>query len=293
METLVYTTPNGSKLFGNQWIISDSTFILLLITGMAEHSSRYDDFARYINSIGGSVYCIDHYGHGNNVPLGVLPSGFFFKEIDEFHDFISKINSERKPFYVFGHSMGSFMVQAFLEIYPNDFTKAIICGTNGPRNDLFIANALASILVNERNRDKGSKLFYSLSLGAYEKVAKKGESKNARLSYDTKNVELYDEDPLSGFKCSKGFYKDFFRGLSFIQKKGNLEKISKRVKILIIAGEDDPVGNFSKGPRKLYSTYMKIGLDIRLVIFGAMRHEILNEADKKNVYLTIGEFIEE
>ena len=35
---------------------------VIIMTGMEEHSSRYDEFAQYLNKEGFDVYCIDSFG---------------------------------------------------------------------------------------------------------------------------------------------------------------------------------------------------------------------------------------
>ena len=82
----------------------------------------------------------------------------------------------------------------------------------------------------------------------------------------------YDKDPLSGYHCSNGFYYEFMKGLSTLNKKENLKTIDKKLPILIIAGDSDPVGKNSKGPTKLNEIYHKYGLNSSLIIYKNMRH---------------------
>ena len=62
--------------------------------------------------------------------------------------------------------------------------------------------------------------------------------------------------------------------------------------ILIIGGEDDAVGNFGKGLEKLAALYKKYNLNVKLIIYEKMRHEILNEKDNLKVYNDILNFFE-
>ena len=50
---------NGDKLFGLSWHTENSVANVIIMEGMEEHSSRYDDFAQYLNKEGFNVYCID------------------------------------------------------------------------------------------------------------------------------------------------------------------------------------------------------------------------------------------
>ena len=59
----------------------------------------------------------------------------------------------------------------------------------------------------------------------------------------------------------------------------------------MIAGEDDPVGHFGKGPKALNKQYLKLGLSSEVVLFKG-RHEILNESSiNEDVYAKLDSFI--
>ena len=133
-------------------------------------------------------------------------------------------------------------------------------------------------------------VFYRLAIGAYEKPFL-SESKNAWISRNKENVKIYDEDPLSGFNCTNGFYYEFLKGLSSLHNKKKMQQINKNFPILIIGGKEDPVGNYSKGLLKLQKEYLKYGLNAQLIIYENMRHEILNEENNQIVYQDIINFL--
>ena len=60
----------------------------------------------------------------------------------------------------------------------------------------------------------------------------------------------------------------------------------------MIAGEEDPVGNYGKGVEKVFEEYRKYGIrDLELKLYEDDRHEILNELDRENVYLDVKNWI--
>ena len=72
--------------------------------------------------------------------------------------------------------------------------------------------------------------------------------------------------------------------MSTLYLRKNLKKIDKNQKILVVAGADDPVGAWAKGPKALADMYKKLGVkSVELHIYEGMRHEILNEKDCKLV----------
>ena len=55
--------------------------------------------------------------------------------------------------------------------------------------------------------------------------------------------------------------------------------------MFLISGEDDPVGDYGRGVRTAYDTYLRAGItDIDCKLYPTDRHEILNELDREIVY---------
>ena len=75
-----------------------------------------------------------------------------------------------------------------------------------------------------------------------------------------------------------------FRGIRYCQRQENLNKIPKDLPILVISGEQDPVGEFGKGPKMVADIYRNNNIkDVTLKLYPGDRHEILNELDKEVV----------
>lgn len=292
-----YSFLNKDKeiLYGLKWEIDKTKAkgVVVLITGMAEHSGRYDDFSTFLNNNGYHVYCLDHYGQGKNGENMNPGKDFFFKYIETLKDFnkLLRANYSSLPIINIAHSMGSFILQGYIEKYSTTIDKCVLIGTNGPNPLIGIGNLLAKMFIHKGNYNKKDKFFHNLTIGSYIKSVDYKESPNEWISYNIENVRNYDDDPLSGNLPTNGFYKEFLNGLASIQKSKNIENISKKLKILIIGGKEDAVGNFSKGLLKLDKLYKKHGLNSSLIIMENMRHEVLNEVDKDLTYNHILEFI--
>ena len=73
--------------------------------------------------------------------------------------------------------------------------------------------------------------------------------------------------------------------LSFIQNENNIEKIPKNLPVFLIAGEEDPVGNYGKAVKNVYEIYEQAGIeDISIKLYKDDRHELINETDKEDIY---------
>jgi len=98
-------------------------------------------------------------------------------------------------------------------------------------------------------------------------------------------VDRYINDPYCGTVFSASFFRDLAYGLEKVNNLNNIKRIKKDLPILLISGEKDPVGNFTKGVKKVYSDYIKAGvIDIEMKFYEGLRHEILNETGKEKVY---------
>ena len=291
-------TVNGDSLFGFAWECEKPEGVVVIATGMEEASYRYDDFAKFLNKNGYNVYCIDHYGQGESVSdisqLGIVPRSFFSKCVRVLDDVAKKYVIKGKPLIIFGHSMGSFMVQDYIQRYNKRPTKAVIMGTNGPNAKLLFAMGypLARLVCKLKGDDKQGKFLRNMAIGAYAKSVKNRKTDADWLSYNEENVKNYLEDPKLGHPSSNGFYRELLKGNHRLYRKKFLAKINKDLPIFVCAGKEDPVGAKGKGPAALVKLYQKLGIKgAELKLYDHMRHEILNEDDKMTVYNDILEFI--
>lgn len=291
-------TINDDVLYGFAWECEKPEGIVVIATGMEECAYRYDEFAKFLNANGYNVYSIDHYGQGENVvgksELGVVPRSFFSKSVRILDDIAKKYAIKNKPIIVFGHSMGSFMIQDYIQRYSRRPTKAIIMGTNGKNAKLAYAFGypLARLICKIKGEYKEAKLLKGLSVGAYAKSIKNRETDCDWLTYNKENVQKYIADPKCGHPSTNGFYRELLKGNHRLYKSKFMNKIRKDLPVLIISGADDPVGACGKGPKNLAKVYKKLGMtNVELKIYDNMRHEILNEDAKEVVYSDILKFI--
>ncbi|MCH5172082.1 MAG: alpha/beta hydrolase [Erysipelotrichales bacterium] len=296
-EEFEMTFKDETKRRGIAWPVENAKANIVIATGMEEHARRYDDFATFLNKHGYSVYALDHYGQGDNVEnleeLGRWERSGFRKTVNYIDELITKLRVTCKPTIIMGHSMGSFIVQDYIQRYSNHVSKAIICGSCGKQSAVYFADRLARVFVTKRNYNKKSKFFSKLTFGGYNKSIKNPRTPFDWLSVNEDNVDRYIEDPKCGYGSTCGFYKEFFKGLNRLHTSRFLAKIRKNLPILLIAGEHDPVGKNGKGVLKLAKTYKKYSIEnVETIIYPNMRHEILNETGKEVVYEDILKFVE-
>lgn len=281
---------NGKILKGCCWPLQESKANVVIVTGMVEASYRYDEFAHFLNEHGFGVYCIDHYGQGlnneKNEDRGVWPKDGFAHAVAMVKDEVEDVKKLGKPVYLLGHSMGSFVTQEFIQYHSNLIDKVIICGSCGAQFITKVGGLLSSLSCVFYNRDKHrAKVINSLSFGGYNKGIKNPRTASDWLSHNEENIDNYLADPNCTFIPTNGFYKEFMKGLNRICKRKNVQKIRKDLPILLIAGDEDPVGQYGKGVERLYHMYQKNNLqNVNIILYKGLRHEILNELERMKVY---------
>ncbi|HBA98049.1 MAG TPA: hypothetical protein DCZ23_08070, partial [Lachnospiraceae bacterium] len=93
-----------------------------------------------------------------------------------------------------------------------------------------------------------------------------------------------------GFKVSA--FNDLFHLSWNMTETRRYKNVNKKLPILAIRGEDDPSTGFEKGSRASINTLKAAGFkNIRHIKYPDMRHEILNETGRRNVYKDILNFL--
>lgn len=297
-KTISIKSVNEDILYGYAWEVEEPTATVFIVTGMEETAARYDDFANFLNENGYSVYCLDQYGQGENAldesMLGVVPRSFFSKSVRILDDLIKKYKQKGKQIIVIGHSMGSFMCQDFIQRYSRHADKVALLGTDGPETKFkyFAGYQVARLVCKFKGEEKRAKFLDKCVMGPFAKCIKDRKYDCDWISHDEAQVQKYVDDPKCGRTPTNGFYREFMKGNNRLYKSKFLAKINPELPLLIMAGEEDPVGNFGKGPKALFNLYKKIGLkNVELKLYPNMRHEVLNEIDNKTAYNDLLEFI--
>ena len=271
-------------------VVAEPKGVVQIVHGMVEHAKRYNDFANFLNANGYIVIADDHRGHGVTAKgkLGVVPTADNFNDTLEDEIKISKYALEqyKLPVTLFGHSYGSFLSQAYIERASNLINGVILSGSARQPGFLVGAGNMVASMHNALfGKDKPAKMIDKLAFGGYNKKFKNDGSPYAWLSKNKDNVQAYEDDKYCGYLVSIGFYKAFFGGLTQLYKKDRLDAIRKDLPIFIISGDMDPVGGFGKYVENLRNTYVKQGIkSVDMKLYHDLRHEILNEVEKREIY---------
>lgn len=271
---------NGKKIFYRLWDeAAQPKGIIQVAHGMVEHTLRYNEFAGYCNRAGYIVIADEHRGHGNTDPdtLGYCDGEMFFDTMEDMYELmhIAKQAYPDLPYILFGFSYGSFLTQYFIGKYMDELDGVILGGSNkNPAVAVWAGRFVSGMGAAFKGKASPARLVKKLTFGAYDSHF----ADKCFLSVNKESNAKYFADPFCSYTCSNHFYRCFFDGLATLYSKKYAEGIVKSKPILIVSGQDDPVGDMGKGTTALYRYYQKIGCtDVTLKLYPSARHEFLNE----------------
>ena len=275
--------------------------VLQICHGMVEYINRYHDFAEYMCERGYYVTGHDHLGHGQSIRNEEDYGYFEEKKGNQF--VIGDIQKLREmttekypdvPYYMLGHSMGSFLLRQYLTMYGKGLSGAIIMGTGYQRSAVLnMGQLVCRVIAAFKGWRYRSRFVDKLSFGSYNKRFEPGETSKDWITSDKDHRQKYVNDPLCSFMFTLGGYYQMFEGMKVLTRRESMERIPKDLPVLFVAGADDPVGAFGKGVEKVYKKYKTAGMQqVSMHLYEGDRHEILNETDREQVYEDLYQWIE-
>lgn len=269
--------------------------IIQISHGMCEYINRYDDFMKYMVNEGFIISGNDHLGHGDSSEKNMY--GFFGDDkgyinlVEDLHILTVMVKQNfgyDLPYFLLGHSMGSFIARLYLSKYSSDLSGAIICGTAGP-NPMTKLGILASNITKKiKGNMYRSHLLDKMAFGSFNKTIQNKNSDKDWISRNQQIVNKYISDSKCMFTFTAAGFNDLMTLATLANKNTWFKELNKDLPIFMIAGDDDPVGNYGKTVKKAYDKLVKYGQkEIELKLYPGARHEILNEINNKEVYADV------
>ncbi|WP_223477247.1 alpha/beta hydrolase [Oricola indica] len=290
-ERQIHASQTGAALCMRHEPASDGAIgVIHILHGLAEHSERYDAFARQLSQSGFHVYAHDHRGHGfteaPGAPLGSFDSGgegarLVLADIASIHDHVADAHPGL-PVLLFGHSMGGTIALRYAFEHPESLTG--VAAWNASLITGLLGRAGMWILAWERFRlgsDVPSRLLPRLTFGEWAKSVKSRRTEFDWLSRDPAAVDAYVADPLCGWPASVGMWRDVQEMALTVTDMTNAPEAARRLPWHLLGGGRDPATMFGKAVTAQVNRMRAAGFDdVTLELLPEMRHETLNEIDR-------------
>ena len=306
-EVRFESSDGTSSIHGTIWtpITPDGSSpraLVQLVHGMSEHSGRYGDFATFLVNAGFAVCANDHIGHGASATgdgYGYLPPdkgvAIMLEDVHAMRRIAQEQVGESVPYLIFGHSMGSLIVRAYIARHGEGIVGAVACGT---ADKPAIVPRFGQLLIRAAALFKGwhakATFFNNLANRTYTKHIKHENSPLAWISANVENVRAYIADEVTGFTVSLGAMYTLMKLGRIAMSRKTAKQVPPDLPVLFIAGAEDPVGDSGKDVERAERRLHKAGVkNVGLILYGQMRHEILNETGKALVYADTESWFEE
>jgi acylglycerol lipase len=259
----VLQTNDGIRLYTQAWLPDTPRAVVILSHGYAEHSGRYDHFAKYLAEHGFAVYALDHRGHGRSE--GERANVKVFDEyVNDLSRFVNSVREKHPTLkrFLLGHSMGGTIAAQLAIKQPNQVDGLLLSSP-------YLINAVSVPAPLMAVSGFVSRILPGLPT---IKLASKD------ISRDPAVVKSYDTDPLNYRGGTKArFGTELLGAGKYVFSHASTIKLP----ILIMVGTGDRIAD-ARGSKKLFE--MVGSSDKTLKIYDNYYHEILNDISKEKVY---------
>ena len=263
--------------------------LVQLAHGMAEHNARYLPFMEYLAENGYAALINDHRGHGASV-LDPGDLGYFYSDganalVEDLHQLTLWFRDRwpGKKLFLFGHSMGSLAVRVYRQRYDGDIDGLVVCGTPGRNPATGAGLALNRVMTIIKGERYISQMFVNMTTGSFNKGNPKSGSANAWLSTNQDNVQKYDADPLCGFPFTLNGYRALLTLMRDAYRP--VPAAHPDLPVHFLSGAQDPCAPDEKGFNDAVQRLKDDGYRrVTARMYPGMRHELLNHANRLEVY---------
>ena len=295
MDEFVIEGTDGVDVYCRRWMPRDAPrATVVLVHGAAEHSGRYARVADMLHREGYAVYALDLRGHGHTAQSTgrgrIGPSGMAGL-LDDVGALVGRARAEvgDVPVVLFGHSMGSVVVQAFMVSAPDDVSAYALSGTMGPAEgtEEFVAGMRAAV-------DAGMEDEPLDALAGYNASDEPTRTSYDWLSRDDDEVDTYIADPMCGDDnpLTYGYVAVLLETIAEVMEPDAIARIPKRVPVLLLTGEADPVSENGAQVRELERRLRGAGLEVTSCYYAGARHEVLNETNRDEVHRDLVDWLD-
>jgi len=291
--TFTMRDPQGYEVFVYKWAPEAGKpvkAVVQIVHGAAEHALRYKRFGEFLNAAGYVVYADDHRGHGKTAgsldKAGIAGEGGWNGMLNDLKLINECIRDEHPglPVFLFGHSMGSFMAQQYIQQWGKELAGVVLSGTSGSLGENLpetIAAVEQETAANGRNAPSAA---FGAMFAGFAAPFPPVRTGFEWLSRDEAERQIYVDDPWCGFAFSNGLVGDMLRGNIKTWAPESEQRIPKDLPVLMVSGALDPVGGFGAGVNLLASRYQALEIkDLEVRLYPEARHELLNETNRDEV----------
>lgn len=265
--------------------------IIQLVHGFGEHSRRYLHMIVKFLDAGFIVAADDHVGHGKTAIVNDSWGDWGDKGVHtmmEDEHTLTKLVKEKYPglpYFMFGHSMGSFITRDYMTRYGDELAAATICGTSGVFPGVEEVMKMLQEAVDAGKGEETDPNAAGALLGWMCERCEEGAKLGNEWICSDPYVQMdHANDPFDAFTkpTTNRAFLYFCQMFDVITGPDWAAKVPKKLPIYNIAGSEDPVGQYREGVEQVTAWLKDSGHDVTTKIYEGYRHEIHNYNDIKD-----------
>lgn len=262
---------------------SEPRSLILVVHGMTEHAGRYEGFAGQMAAAGIAVAAFDLRGHGRNASdpdCAAMKPGDWEESILDIHRMILQLKElyPDLPLYLLGFSLGSFLVREYMEREGALMDGVILIGTGWQPGWLIsVMRALVGTQIKNAGFEHTTPLIRQLSFGAYNGKFRPNRTGSDWLCSDEGELDDYLADRLCRRDIASGTFYELLGSMQRTGRKQKHQMINETMPVMLLTGNDDPVGNFGKGSAAVERILREAGYPVYYQSYPGARHMLLRE----------------
>lgn len=299
-KTFTFASSDGKNhIAAHLWAPEEGAVraIVQLVPDVLDYSLRYTALAEALTAAGYALAANDHLGHGQTARHSD-DLGFFAAEdgadtvITDVHKMTLALRARYRgtPVILLGQGVGALIARLYACSYARDIEGLACFAPTTYRFPRLLRLLAGRQLAKSGEREK-SALLDRLVFGRYNRRVDRRDPQGLDWrSRDDETVARAVLDPFCNFRLTVSAYADLFLMAERAGAPAHIKGYPKSLPTLLMAGAEDPAGDFGKHPAAL-AAHLRAGgaHDVTLRLYPAMRHELVSDPDRATVF---GELIE-
>ena len=219
--------------------------------------------------------------------------GGYYALVDDMRMITDWIHNEYpgKQVYLLGHSMGSMAARVYTKYDDSAIDGLILCGSPSWNPNSRFGYALMTMLCWMGMSHRRFKFIQQMTSDKYNRKFA-GEGTQAWTCSDPEQRRLVRENPLCNFTLTANGTRNLLGLMVDTYRKGEWAVSNPDMPVHFISGDDDPMmlgeERFHKSAQNLCDRGYA---NVTSALYPGMRHEVLNEIGKEDVWNEILDFM--
>ena len=265
--------------------------IIQIIHPFGEHIERYDHFARYLCNKGFVVIVSEILGHDGALfqnELGYFDKKYGWESLIQDLDRLRSMIHPRYadlPYFMLSIGSANVLLQSYLMQYGDYVQGALMIGMFHRGDNLTFKSLLLQADILIFGNKHHSELLDRMVFGHVRQVRHYNYKKMKWLSHDEKVIKDYIEDSKLGFVFTTTALKEIVTGMKQFNTVSKKSKLYNSCPLLLLNGNDDPIGGGDSYARFLGKLYRSAGIeDVQYFTYPNTKHDMLHDLNWEEIY---------